>query len=223
MFRSKSFNINRPTILGSLIHAKSVLGISSVMDARMSIKINEVSASEALNVTNIIMTETMDCEWKCDDSEHWLDNQQEKWNKRYDSAFSIFELAHNKISRFIKEKKASKINSLFFAAYFKGVPIGILSLSFASEATFDMPEVDYLATHCGIRGCGVLLIEQAVNKSQQLGKNGNLKLNPLSEAVPAYMEMGFVETGSHMELHPIERNDKWKYDGTTKTYRYRFK
>ncbi|MBE8596615.1 hypothetical protein IQ209_08830 [Xenorhabdus sp. BG5] len=131
MFRSKSFNIPRPATLGSLTHAKSVSDIgTAVIDARIFITIKEVSASEAVNVTNRLMTTTMNSEWKCDEFVHSLDNEQEKWNMRYFSAYKAFTLMH-------KNAKISEINALFFAAYFKGIPVGILQFYSGDNGTYE--------------------------------------------------------------------------------------
>ncbi|WP_338803736.1 hypothetical protein WDV76_17300 [Xenorhabdus griffiniae] len=222
MFRSKSFNIPRPATLGSLTHAKSVSDIgSAVVDARIFITIKEVTPHEALNVTNIIMTTTMNTEWKCSSSEYLLgNNEQEKWNMRYYSAYSIFELVHNKIERFIRRKKLSKMDLLFFAAYFKGVPVGILAFIPVDNVTTDLPTVEWLATHCGIRNCGVLLMEHAVNKSQQLGSNGKIKLFPLHEATQVYINMGFSPGNlGYMVLDPANSH-KWRFNLSNNSYRY---
>ncbi|MBD1226346.1 GNAT family N-acetyltransferase [Xenorhabdus griffiniae] len=222
MFRSKSFNILRPATLDSLTHAKSVSDISSaVIDVSIFITIREVSPHEALNVTNIIMTTTMNTEWKCSSSEYLPgDNEQEKWNMRYDSAYSMFELVHNNIERFIRRKKLSRMDSLFFAAYFKGVPVGILAFTPANDITSELPTVEYLATHCGIRNCGVLLMEHAVNKSQQLGNNGKIKLFPLSEATPAYINMGFSRGDLGYWVLDPANSHKWRFNLRNKGYRY---
>ncbi|MBE8596614.1 GNAT family N-acetyltransferase [Xenorhabdus sp. BG5] len=223
MFRSKSFNVHRPATLGSLTHAKSVSDISSAaIDARIFMTIREVSASEALNITNRIMTTTMSTEWKCGSSEYLLgDSEQEKWNSRYDAAYTIFELVHNKVERSIRRKKISEINLLYFAAYFKGVPVGILEFSPENNIdSYNLPTVEYLATHCGIRNCGVLLMEHAVNKSLQLGNNGKIKLFPLEETKLAYIKMGFSSGNlGYLVLDPANSH-KWRFSPSNNSYKY---
>ncbi|PHM61489.1 hypothetical protein [Xenorhabdus ishibashii] len=220
MFRSKSFNIPRPATLGSLTHAKSVSDISSaVIDARIFITIREVSPHEVLNLTNAIMKTTMNTEWKCSSSEYVSgDYEQENWNIRYESARSIFELVHNKIK--LCSEKLSRIGSLYFAAYFQGVPVGILEFIPADNIISNLPTVEYLATHCGIRNCGVLLMEHAVNKSQQLGNNGKIKLIPLHKATPAYINMGFSPSDSgYLVLDPANSH-RWHFNPSNNSYRY---
>ncbi|BET95647.1 hypothetical protein [Xenorhabdus taiwanensis] len=220
MFRSKSFNIPRPATLGSLTHAKSVSDISSaVIDARIFITIREVSPHEVLNLTNTIMKTTMNTEWKCSSSEYVSgDHEQENWNKRYQSACSIFGFVHNKIERY--SKKSSRIVSLYFAAYFKGVPVGILEFTPADNIIPELPTVEYLATHCGIRNCGVLLMEHAVNKSQQLGNNGKIKLIPLDKARPAYIKMGFSPGDSRYLVLDPANSHRWHFNPGNNSYRY---
>ncbi|KMJ47058.1 GNAT family N-acetyltransferase [Xenorhabdus khoisanae] len=218
MFRSKSFNIHQPLASGSLTRTQSFSGKwPSSVNIRKSIVIKEVSPEEASNAMTTVKANMRNNDWECFFYSANYDSEKEKWNSRFTEARSI--LGDILINAKLRTKE-SEVS--FFVAYFRGVPIGGLQLSPRDNNLPDFPKVNYLATHCGIRGCGVLLIEQAVNKSQQLGKRGSLKLKPLPEARPAYMEMGFVEKEFHMELHPIERNDKWKYDGATKTYRYKF-
>ncbi|PHM70663.1 hypothetical protein [Xenorhabdus kozodoii] len=156
MFRSKSFNINRPITLGSLTHAKSVSDMArSVSDARAFITVKEVSVSEASNITNRITTTTMTSEWGDVFYQNLPDNEQEKWSARYYSTYGMFEVVYNEARLLLKKTIQLKIN-VFFAAYFKNVPIGILL--FSSKVTGDaIPEVEFLVTHCGIRNCGVLL------------------------------------------------------------------
>ncbi|PHM47543.1 GNAT family N-acetyltransferase [Xenorhabdus miraniensis] len=218
MLRSKSFNIHQPLTPGSLIRSQSFSGKwPSSVDIRASIVIKEVSPEEASSEMMKVRKEMKDNSWECFIYSGNYDNEQEKWNSRFTGAYEI--LSDILINANLRTKESGVS---FFVAYFRGSPIGGLQLSPGDNEFPDFPKVNYLATHCGIRGCGALLLEQAVNKSQRLGKDGNLKLRPLLRAIPAYVDMGFVEIESHMELHPIERNDKWKYDEATNTYKYRF-
>ncbi|WP_338803735.1 GNAT family N-acetyltransferase [Xenorhabdus griffiniae] len=214
MFRSKSFNIHQPLASGSLTRTQSFSEKwPSSVNVRASIVIKEVNPQEALAAMRQIREEMASNGWKCGDG----DSEQKKWNSRFTRAHNILGGIGINAGQPVLGENAS-----FFVAYFRGTPIGGLQLSSRDNTPTDFLKVNCLATHCGIRDCGVLLIEQAVNKSQQLGKNGNLKLRAVIDAVPAYMKMGFVVTESYMELRPIESNDKWKYDGITNTYRYKF-
>ncbi|PHM61851.1 GNAT family N-acetyltransferase [Xenorhabdus ishibashii] len=217
MFRSKSFNIHQPLVSGSLIRAQSFSEKwPSSVNIRASIVINEVSPEEASRAMTKIRTDMKDNSWKYLVDSIGCDDEQKKWNSRFTKAFEI--LGSISLNAKLRTKESGMS---FFVAYFRGIPIGGLLLSTGDNYFPALPKVIYLAIHCGIRGCGALLIEQAVNKSQKWGKNGNLQLNPLREAIRAYLDMGFVETETHMELHP-ERNDKWKYNEATDTYRYMF-
>ncbi|MBC8951538.1 GNAT family N-acetyltransferase [Xenorhabdus sp. PB62.4] len=217
MFRSKSFNIHQPLASGSLIRAQSFSGKwPSSVNIRASITVNEVSPEEALSAVTRVRTDMNNNGWGCLVDSESCDDEQKKWNSRFTKACGVLGSILLNATLRTKESGVS-----FFVAYFRGIPIGGLQLSPGDNYVPAFPKVIYLATHCGIRGCGVLLIEQAVNKSQKWGKKGNLQLDPLREAIRAYLDMGFVEIESHMELHP-ERNDKWIYNEATKTYRYMF-
>ncbi|OTA21454.1 N-acetyltransferase [Xenorhabdus beddingii] len=214
MFRTKSFNIHRPVETVPLTRAKSAPNIAlAVANARVSMTVREIDAKEACSATNRMMNNTMDSGWKYENPSHFLDDKQQKWNSRYDEALSVFDLVSWNAQRELSE---SKKKLFFFAAYYQGVPVGILQLT--TENGF--AEVDYLATHCGIRNCGVLLIEQAVNKSQQLGMQGKIKLRPLQDAIPAYIKMGFIKVPPYLELDPAQTEDKWHYDKVSNRYKY---
>ncbi|MBC8949846.1 GNAT family N-acetyltransferase [Xenorhabdus sp. TS4] len=199
IFRSKSF---------SEIWPRSI-------DIRCSIVIKEASLSEVFHATEKIKKETMNNEWLCPNSSGQLDEKQIKWNSRYNQALGIFKFFYIDIGIRLKLEEIDK-RVLFFVAYFRGVPVGVLQLLI----TDGLPKVVFLATHCGIRGCGALLIEYAVNKSQQLGMGGKLQLSPYEGARATYMAMGFTEAGEHLELYPADRNDKWKWNEATGRYRF---
>ncbi|MEX0446336.1 hypothetical protein [Xenorhabdus sp. SGI246] len=184
------------------------------IDIRCSIVIKEASLPEAFNAVQKIKKETMNDEWLYSNSSE-LDEEKIKWNSRYNQALKIFTFLYNNIGARLQLEGTDK-RMLFFVSYFRGVPIGILQLL----VTDGLPKVVFLATHCGIRGCGVLLIEYAVNKSQQLGMGGKLQLLPYKGAIPAYIEMGFTSVGENLELYPADRSDKWKWDEVTGRYRF---
>ncbi|BET95648.1 hypothetical protein TCT1_05690 [Xenorhabdus sp. TCT-1] len=221
MFRSKSFNTHRPVASGSLIRTQSFSEKwPNSVNVRASIVVKEVNPEEALNAMTAVSTGMMNNGWECYVDSDDYDREQEKWNNRFIEAYNKSCHISSEAKKTIEKINGSEI--LFFIAYFRGMPIGGLQLSPINNGFPDFPEVINLATHCGIRSCGVFLIEQAVNKSQQLGSYGALKLNPLPGSRSAYREMGFIETAYYMELHPVLRRDKWKYDGATNSYKYRF-
>ncbi|MBC8944985.1 hypothetical protein [Xenorhabdus indica] len=184
------------------------------IDIRCSIVIKEASLPEAFSAMEKIKKETMNNEWLCFNSSK-LDEEQIKWNSRYSQALKIFDFLYDNIGKRLKLKGTDE-RMLFSVAYFRGIPIGILQLLITEE----LPKVVFLATHCGIRGCGVLLIEYAVNKSQQLGMGGKLQLSPYERARSAYMAMGFTRADEHLELYPADRSDKWKWDEATGRYSF---
>ncbi|WP_169926594.1 GNAT family N-acetyltransferase [Xenorhabdus stockiae] len=220
MFRSKSFNVPHPMGLGSLTRTKSFseLWLTSI-DIRWFITVREVKASDALHATRMIKNKTMLPDWKVDDSSGPISSEQQSWNARYGESLDIFVGIEENIAGYIADSKnISKLGMVFFVAYFKGVPVGVMQLSMKHK----LPHIYLLATHCGIRGCGPFLVEYAVNKSQQSGKKGKLKLQPFEKAKPAYMKMGFIDKGRNLELDPAKRPDKWIWDGHSKRYTYNF-
>ncbi|CDG16452.1 hypothetical protein [Xenorhabdus doucetiae] len=220
MFRSKSFNnINQPSVSSSLPHAKSASDIDkTLLEARTVITIKKVSAEEALHLTDIIVINSRG--WRYDNSLGSPDDEQTKWNERYDGAHNILCCMDSYI-RYIDKK-----NLLFFVAYFRGVPVGALQFTYKDEPDknkpADAPKINYLATHCGIRNCGALLVEYAVNESLQLGMDGKLRLAPLdNSSIPVSLKMGFtqLEGGKYLYLNPAESN-KWDCSNPNR-YRYR--
>ncbi|MDC9596057.1 GNAT family N-acetyltransferase [Xenorhabdus anantnagensis] len=226
-FRSKSFNINCPSVFEPLYRSKSTSDIGSPsFDIRLWIKIKKSTEEEMYNVVNSIMIKTMKYdEWQYHNKDNVYDNEQKKWNERHAESHGIFRTMDLNIELGVNDEKRreSKQELLFFVAYFKGVPIGVLQLT-PSDDEFGTPllEVSYIAAHCGIRNCGVLLIEHAVNESQQLCMNGNLKINPIPASRQIYINMGFTESFSktsknYLYLNPAKSlkwhfiNDRYKY------------
>jgi hypothetical protein len=84
-------------------------------------------------------------------------------------------------------------------------PIGMMAL-----IDVDPVSVADLVTHPGSDHAGGILIEHAVQKSEEWGKHGRLKLYALTDdAREAYKALGFVvASGSNMTLDP--RSDACK-------------
>ncbi|WP_340610436.1 GNAT family N-acetyltransferase [Xenorhabdus bharatensis] len=228
MFRSKSFSTPKTMESESLTRKKSYAEPwPKSIDIRCSIVIKKVSLSDASKAMQEIKDKTMNDEWLSSNFSGQLDEEQTKWNFRYKQAWGIFNFLYSDIDDYIKlvddkklvddEKLVDDKKGLFFVAYFRGVPIGILQLIFTNEMT----KIVFLATHCGIRGCGVLLIEYVVNELQQLGKDRRLTLFPYKNARPAYIAMGFTGSEREMMLDPTT-SDKWLWDNKKNRYTYKF-
>ncbi|WP_416777319.1 hypothetical protein ACNFJN_03465 [Xenorhabdus budapestensis] len=219
MFRSKSFNINNRSVeFGPLTRSKSCSDMyTTLVNMKTFITIKEVSPEEAFYATEKMLTETMAEDWFYFDFLK-LDKEQERWKMRYNQAFSILNCLSTNAKLQSMRDKTDGSKKFFAVAYFRGIPVGALQLLVQDNHENELSEVSFLATHCGIRGCGVLLIEYAVNKSQQLGMEGKLKLSPYDEARQAYINMGFMNINGGMELHPAARNDKWKWNKITSRY-----
>ncbi|WP_143706519.1 GNAT family N-acetyltransferase [Xenorhabdus innexi] len=193
---------------------------------KASIIIKEVGPEETFRAMGIMENETMAEDWY-DFDLHQLDEEQRSWSARYSQSSEVLSyIARNakleSLPSVYGNANPSGRNQFFFVAYFRGVPIGALQLLVYGKDEDQLPEVYFLATHCGIRGCGVLLMEYAVNKSQQLGRKGKLKLTPYDRARSAYMGMGFiVNKDNKLELHPDENNDRWIWNENTQSYKFR--
>jgi hypothetical protein len=164
-----------------------------------------------------IIRNTMNNDWIDFNSAPCLNDEQRRWKARYDDALEIFnEVCSNSEIHILLSRPDKK--TFFYIAYYMGHPIGVLQLSMY----YKLPKVAFLATHCGIQGCGKLLIEYAVNKSQQLGHNGKLYLKSLDNAQHVYKSMGFINAGEYLELNPAERTDKWIWNSVKNCYKFKF-
>ncbi|WP_340610438.1 hypothetical protein [Xenorhabdus bharatensis] len=220
MFRTKSLNINRPVEFDSLARSKSFSDMRSLPTAlnniRYSIITKEVEPQEVVRATNIIK-KNMGIDWVNFHSYRQLDEEQERWYQRHEKATNIFSSMLYEVKNHLKNMEKNKKEEMtFFVSYFRNIPIGALTLSLEYN---EIPEVSFIATHCGIRDCGVLLIEEAVNKSQQLGMGGRLKLYSLQGAESAYINMGFFEEYGEMYLEPSKQNNKWQWNEKEKRYK----
>ncbi|PHM37228.1 GNAT family N-acetyltransferase [Xenorhabdus innexi] len=189
-------------------------------NCNFDIEVKEVTSEEASIALKRIL-ETLDCSWECSEPLYSprFDNEQIAWNHRYNDT--------RKILRFLKNNTGSSSNrsnelnkNIFLIAYFRGVPIGA---SLLCRERNDSLKVRFLATHQGIRGCGALLIESAVNKSKQMGMEGKLELAPLKRAEGAYMNMGFIGNGEYMVLRPNESSEQWMWNEEKQCYKYKLK
>ncbi|MDR0218417.1 MAG: hypothetical protein LBI71_05955 [Enterobacteriaceae bacterium] len=224
IYRSKSFNLHRPLESSGLTRANSFSGKwSKSFNIRASIVIKEVSALSAHRAVEKILNETMDDDWN-DIEYSTLNNETRKWHDRFcqtkDILSNILSVSEGLSMESPTELSMDRSRELFFVAYFRSVPVGALYLLVTNNGR--IPEVVYVATHCGIRNCGPLLIESAVNKSQQFGTGGKLKLFPLEKARYAYLKMGFSNLNLMMQLVPSEHPDKWIWNTNTQRYKYNF-
>ncbi|MDC9581105.1 GNAT family N-acetyltransferase [Xenorhabdus sp. PR6a] len=212
MFRSKSFNnINQPSVSSFLPHAKSASDIDkTLLDARTVITIKTVRVEEISNIAQRILNNSRG--WKVDYS---LDSEKNQWNDRYYDSYNMLSNIDDHIIAC-----GSNENLSIFVAYFSGVPVGILVFTFNEQITSALPKVNLLVTHCGIRNCGILLMDHAVNTSLKLGMKGKLELYPLDGAIPAYLKMGFtvLADSPYLQLDP-DKSNKWDCSNPNR-YRY---
>jgi hypothetical protein len=71
----------------------------------------------------------------------------------------------------------------------------------------DALKVEDLSSHPGSGGAGEIMIEKAVNVSEECGKGGRVKLYAVEDAVGFYAKLGFKTLdGNYMELRPGAAN-----------------
>ncbi|MDX7987296.1 hypothetical protein FE392_08120 [Xenorhabdus sp. 12] len=189
------------------------------------VTVKKVSAAEAANLINVLLFKNMTEDWGDVNSDDPFDSEQKKWVDKYrDSHYLLFTIKN--IAESAMHESNLSDDNLFFIAYYSGSPIGALLLSLRNSpdsgiaSHVDIPIIKYVATHCGIRDCGVILIEYVVNESLRLGKGGKLKCEILEAVRNLYLNMGFIEIlPLVMQLDPNESpvwhfvNGAYKYKG----------
>jgi hypothetical protein len=92
-----------------------------------------------------------------------------------------------------------------------GAPIGLMAM----DELGGTPYVLGLVTHPGSENAGAILLEYAVQKSDEQGKGGKLKIMPENEECrEAYLHLGFVGPPDNlMTLDPASRRDIWSKPG----------
>lgn len=140
-----------------------------------------------------------------------------RWNERIDAGARVATYAHFALGEH---------GNRFFAYLLRGELFGLMVLAFdAREGKH--PFIEWLATHPGTAGGGGILVEYAVNLSEETGGEGCLELTPMSEVSrPAWTALGFVERGQRnptMFLSP-EKSAKWvKLEGRWHLVKYQGK
>jgi hypothetical protein len=92
----------------------------------------------------------------------------------------------------------------FFVYMLGGLAVGAMVI----DKVCDHTRIDVLATHPGTRGCGSILIEHAVNLSEEAGFGGRVELNPGNRWRDSFLAKGFVGPVA-MKLDPGENPEKW--------------
>ncbi|MBI6548632.1 GNAT family N-acetyltransferase [Xenorhabdus lircayensis] len=193
--------------------------VSLSFNARVSIISRQVSFQEVLNSINKIKTQILQDEWECiNNVNEELDEEGRKWNKRCDNTVFMIRWGMDNI---LKEECSQRENR-YFVSYFRGIPVGAMIFSPKGEYVPDVPGVVLLVTHPGIRGCGILLMECAVNESKEQGKEGRVQVFPTTGSKSAYVNMGFMSIKKNqrpMLLEPskspqwVLRQDRYHFIG----------
>jgi hypothetical protein len=128
------------------------------------------------------------------------DEQIKRWNARINRGIGIAGSAGEYIMRGGDDKGA-------FAYMLFGTPVGLMVTSKSKASR--LIEVKFLTTHPGSESGGGILIEHAVNLSENAGYQGCLELEAKEASAMAYKALGFVATGGgNMKLVPSQ-SDKW--------------
>ncbi|MBD2810609.1 hypothetical protein ID853_06880 [Xenorhabdus sp. Vera] len=222
LFRSKSFSINSSDNLNSLNRVKSSPNLTSLsFDAKASLTSEKVSLSRACEISNFLKLEIESNKWKLKlDKKERRDMELRNWNNRCIHSCGVFQSILERISSVLNEDISQQEKYHCFVANFRGVPVGVLVLAITEKKLLnapkllpDIPLISDISTHPGIRGCGISLIECAVNVSYQLGKNGVVQLTPIDESEDSYSYIGFTKIKTQrlvfMVLKPAE-SPKWR-------------
>ncbi|WP_187650441.1 GNAT family N-acetyltransferase [Xenorhabdus indica] len=171
--------------------------------------IKEVSFSEGIMVARNI-ERNIKKEWLYEPNKgKKIMDFQKDWNERCHATLCMIRSSQSFLQELLFESSEQE-NICCFVAYIDGAPIGILIFSWKEES----PRVKNLLTHPGCRDCGVLLMEKAVNKSKEYGRNGKVSLSPFSGSEQAYLRMGFDYCGKNeMILEPNKSNLWFLMDG----------
>lgn len=221
-FRSKSFDINRPNYFSPLSHSQSSPSlISKSFDARASLSTEKVSLSKSYEIAERLKFQIESEKWKVKlNKEEKRDLELRNWNDRCVYSCGIFQSIKERTCEVLKEEVSQQEKYHCFVTSFRGFPVGILIITTTEKKVLnapkllpDVPLITDISTHPGIRGCGIPLIECAVNLSYLLGKNGVVQLTPIDESEGSYSHMGFTKIKSNrlvfMVLKPTE-SPKWR-------------
>ncbi|MDC9596570.1 hypothetical protein [Xenorhabdus anantnagensis] len=212
ILKSKFFSILNPDTTGPLTRSETNLTNRDfrLFNVKNSITIREVGLQDALCIANRIRTNMINGDWLIGSNQsRQLSREQERWNSRYKATYGIL----TQISSILESKfegASASIEHYFFVMFFQEAPIGMLIFSNNKEKVSEPPSIIEFATHIGIRNCGIILMEYAVNKSNTLGKNGSIKLIPAPAAKEIYFQYGFGYQKGYMLLEPA-KSDKWGF------------
>src|SRR5262249_9453851 len=148
------------------------------------------------------------------DEERDAYRQMKRWNQHISGAKDLFDL----LDYSLKDGTLRMPGFRFFSYLIVGAPVGVMAVQVGNTAS--ALSITYLVTHPGTVNCGGILIERAVNLSEELGKGGRLTLDSLDKASSkAYAALGFTgynkhlikgDGGAHMELDPRKSSQFWK-------------
>ncbi|SFU42650.1 hypothetical protein [Xenorhabdus koppenhoeferi] len=183
---------------------------SGTFNVKDYITIREVGHQDAIYFVNKIRTNIINGDWLIEPKQtEELNKDQKNWYSRGKMTYRLL-CDMNDIIYSNFDGISNTINHYFYVMFYQETPIGILMLTNDFLRITEPAKIQDFIMHIGIRRCGILLIEHAVNKSNELGKNGNIKLTPAPNARDVYREYGFSFKEGHMLLEP-DQNEKWGF------------
>jgi hypothetical protein len=126
-----------------------------------------------------------------------------RWTERqFDALYML-----NQLEALSYGETASGASDLIYSCMLGLAPVGLIHL----KNFEDMIEIRLLVSHPGVAGAGEILLEKAVNESDQQGHNGAIYLSAMMSAVPFYQSAGLtlVEPGSTSMVLLPSISDKW--------------
>ncbi|MDX7998554.1 GNAT family N-acetyltransferase [Xenorhabdus sp. Reich] len=212
ILKSKFFSILDSGIEGSLTrmarYGSSPDIAPDIVNIKGSITIREVGLQDALSLVNRIRANMINGNWCIKPNQTTpLDKDQVQWYSRCYSTYKLL-CQINDILYSGFEDISDAREHYFFVMFYEETPIGILVFSNDATKITEPAKIEEFAIHVGMRRSGVFLMEYAVNKSKELGKNGNVKLIPARDAISVYFKYGFEFKGGYMVLEPSQ-NHKW--------------
>jgi hypothetical protein len=122
-----------------------------------------------------------------------------RWNDRIDQSMQVAAMSYQTLGEH---------GHRFFAYMLRGNLVGLMLIGNREGSSHLY--IEWLATHPGSEGGGGILIEHAVNLSEEGGGAGRLELTPMDEASRAvYTALGFIKFGKSSMLLCPDRSEKW--------------
>ncbi|MBC8953062.1 hypothetical protein [Xenorhabdus sp. PB62.4] len=216
--RSKNLSTSLPDNLSNIeINNQMLIHKLSFIESR------EVNLQEAKNAINKLLNSIREDKWldHIEDTEYTWRNIEEKKLKTpqdlWDLRCCITEQILISMRYDINEDSRKIKDFIYLVCFIKTMPIGIIQLKCDDNSL----EVNNLVTHPGIKNCAYLLMEKAVNLSNDMGFEGKLKLMTATDELNrVYHRMGFIDNNDYMTLDP-NGNNFWTFCTEDRVYKFK--